>query len=45
MFCVSYRPACHGCDVHGHEQRNVPSGRRDPQDERITIESSTGNEG
>ena len=45
MFCASDCPACHGCDVYGHEQRVVPGGKRNPQDERITIESSTGNEG
>ena len=45
MFCVSDCAACDGCDVHGHEQCIVPGAGRNPQDEGITIEGSTGNEG
>jgi len=45
VFCASHCAACDGGDVHGHEQRVVPCGARDAQDERITIENSTRNEG
>ena len=41
MFCASDRPACHGCDVYGHEQRAVPGGARDPQDERVADKGFT----